>query len=121
MSPNFLSYGEMDALLRSFRLGRKGSCEASVTWPSGRTETVVAPSGRTAFLKLVETVEGCDVTGWVSRSLDKASLTVQYKQADGVVYGGTNSVVDGTSTVKVYAITDVVIPDDGLSGCTDWA
>jgi hypothetical protein len=121
MGPNFLSYGEMDALLRSFRLGRKGASEALVTWPSGRTETVVASPGRTMFLKLIETVEGCDVTGWVIRWHDKVSLTVQYKQADGIVYGGTNSIADGKSTVKVYAITDVVLPDDGLSGCTEWA
>lgn len=120
MGPHFLSYGDMDALLRSFRLGRKGSCEASVTWPSGRTETVVAAPGRTAFLNLVEAVEGCEVTGWVIRWHDKVSLTVQYKQADGVVYGGSNNIVDGTSTVKVYAVTDVVLPDNGLSGCTEW-
>lgn len=120
MGPDFLAYGEMDALLRSFRLGRKGSCEASVTWASGRTETVVAPPGRTAFLEHIETVEGCDVAAWVDIMRDRASLTVQFRQTDGVVYGGSNTIVDGVSMVKVYADTDAAVPDNGLSGCTEW-
>jgi hypothetical protein len=115
---DFLMYGEMDALLRSFRQG-PGSCEASVTWASGRTETVVASPGRTAFLKNAEAAERCHVTAWVIRCQGKVTFTVQVKQEDGIVYGGMNTIVDGKSTVKVYAVTDAKV-DDGLAGCTDF-
>lgn len=115
----FLAYGEMDALLRSFSLGRKGSCEASVTW-AGETKTVVASPGRTAFLELVQSVEGCKVAGWIIRCLGKVTLSVQVKQDDGILYGGTNTIEDGKSTVKVYAVTDARVEDDGLSYCTDF-
>lgn len=116
---DFLMYGEMDALLRSFREG-PGSCEASFTWASGRTDTVVASPGRTAFIGNVEAADGCHVAGWVIRCHGKVTFTVQVKQADGILYGGTNTIVEGKSTVKVYAVTDAKVEDDGLSGCTDF-
>lgn len=107
----------MDALLRSFRTGR--SDEVSVTWASGRTETVVAPIGRVVLLRLAESTQGCEVAAWVFRSANKVALTAQYKQADGAEYGGTNTVEDEASTIKVYADTGA-IEDNGLSGCTEW-
>lgn len=117
---NFLCYAEMDAFLRSLvvakdALGRTGT----VTWPSGREETVrIHSSGRISQLT-PELVNGCKIVAWLSADFcDPARLQMHVTQPNGVVYGGMNSETRGVRTFINVDKEDTSASD--LACCTDW-
>ena len=122
MAPgDFLCYAEMDAFLRSLvvkdgPLGRTGT----VTWPSGRVETVRIHSvGRLSQLT-PETVKGCKTVAWLTTEYDDgACLYVHVNQPDGTGYGGSNSTTKGVKTFYTLAKEDPTREED-LARCTDW-
>lgn len=111
-----LHYGAIEAILRSFVVDGE---RASVSWGSGKVETVELVSCGVVTLKDVDALPECTMRAWVATG-DATLLCVRVNQHDGWSYLG--SVDAGGEVVMNPPLRRDVDPsrEEDLARCTEF-